>query len=132
MRLLATLLCLTSSCAQAQELAAVCKYSYSVDDSGTRSSTSGQFSMKAIYMLPVGNPLNVQLRTTKAPCLDFLATGDDMVIQGGCIRMLQTNLKVIHRFTFDRVSGAFQESVSFNDKGELTHYGTCVSAKPLF
>jgi hypothetical protein len=47
------------------------------------------------------------------------------------MRMLQANLEVIHRFTFDRVSGAFQESVSFNDKGALIHYGMCVRTKPV-
>lgn len=133
MRVLGLVVVLLPVVANAQELAAVCSYDYSINDAGQRSATSGGFSMKAAYMLPVGKPLNVQVRTTKAPCFDFLATGDDMMIQGGCVRMIDGGkLKLFHRFTFDRVSGSFEESVSYNDKSGLVHYGRCNPAKPVF
>ncbi|MEY9884973.1 hypothetical protein [Bradyrhizobium sp. USDA 329] len=128
---LISLMCpLIATVAQAQEISAICRYEYSIDDQGKKSDTAGEFSLKATYMLPAGKPLNVQLRTTKAPCFDFLATGDDMRIEGGCVRMLE-KMKVYHRFTIDRVSGSFEESVQFNDKAGLIHYGRCTPARPL-
>lgn len=129
--LIAAALVMAPPLAAAQEITAVCTYERSVDDTGKSTATAGTFSAKIVYMLPIGQPLNVQVRTTKAPCFDFLATGDEMAIRGVCVRELTTDkFKMEHRFTFDRISGTFEEIVRFNDKGGLVHYGRCAAAKP--
>lgn len=119
-----------ATAARGQEISAVCKYEYTIDDQGKKGGTTGEFSLKAIYMLPVGQPLNVQVRTTKAPCYEFLANGDDMQISGTCTRAIQ-NMKMSYFYKIDRVSGAFEQHFSINDKGGLVHYGHCLPAKPL-
>ncbi|WP_271504991.1 hypothetical protein [Bradyrhizobium sp. CCBAU 11357] len=123
-------LAFSSTSALAQEITAVCTYERSIDDAGKSSATVGSFSVKIAYMLPIGQPLNVQVRTTKGPCFDFLAKGDEMAIHGGCVRTLEGKMKVENLFTFDRVSGAFEQTVRFNDKGGLVHSGHCVPVKP--
>ncbi|SFV01106.1 hypothetical protein [Bradyrhizobium arachidis] len=129
-RLLTLGLMLLSPLAHAQEISAVCKYEFTVDDQGQKSGTSGDFSLKATYMLPPGQPLNVQVRTTKAPCYEFLANGDDMRISGTCARAVQ-NMKMVYVYKIDRISGAFEEHFSVNDRAGIVHYGHCLPAKPL-
>lgn len=114
----------------AQEISAVCKYEYTIDDQGQKSGTTGDFSLKATYMLPPGQALNVQVRTTKAPCYEFLASGDDMRISGTCSRAVQ-NMKMVYVYKIDRMSGAFEEHFSIDDKAGIVHYGHCLPAKPL-
>ena len=125
-----------ASSAHAQEFSAVCRYETSIDDAGKSSPTHGEMSVSVSFMLPVGTPKNLQIKTTKAPCYEFLGDGDDMKIEGSCVRFLQSGpgpqMKMTTLLKIDRVSGAFEQTVSFNDRGGLVHVGHCVPARRMF
>lgn len=124
---------LISTLAQAQQFNAVCKYEYSIEDTGKRSSTEGQFSVSFEFMLPAGKPKNVQFKTTKAPCFDFIGDGDDMKVEGTCIRYIDNGkMKLTNIFTIDRVSGRLEHIFQVNDKAGLVHYGRCVPVSKAF
>jgi hypothetical protein len=67
MRAIAIVLLLWAGAAQGEELAAICRYEYSINEQGQKQGTSGEFSMKAAYKLPIGESLNVQVRTELHP-----------------------------------------------------------------
>ncbi|WLA65574.1 hypothetical protein [Bradyrhizobium diazoefficiens] len=93
-------------------------------------------SVLVTFMLPVGAPKNVQIKTSKAPCYEFLGEGDEMKIEGSCVRFLKNGtgpqMKMATTLTIDRHSGAFEQIVQFNDKGGLVHTGHCIPAKKMF
>jgi hypothetical protein len=131
----AIVLMLLATSAYAQELTVICKYERSVDD-GKISGTSGEMSVNVLFMLPIGTPNNLKIKTTKAPCYEFVGDGDDMKIRGVCLRYLGNGtapkMKMLTVLKIDRVSGAFEEIVQFNDKGGLTHMGHCTPAIRMF
>jgi hypothetical protein len=43
----------------------------------------------------------------------------------------QESLRGVGPVKIDRMSGAFEEHFSINDKAGLVHYGHCLPAKPL-
>jgi len=132
----AVVLAMLSSAAAAQELTVVCRYEHTTDDAGKISPTIGEFSAVVTYMLPIGRPKNLHFRTTKAPCYDFIGDGDEIKVEGTCVRFLEagngSKMKMTTNLTIDRVSGAFQQMVQFNDKPGLIHNGRCTAAKKAF
>jgi len=122
-----------SSSACAQELTVLCRYEQTIDGAGKSSPTSGEMSVSATFIHPVGTPKNLKITTSKAPCYDFVGDGDDMKIGGTCIRFIEDGkMKMQRTLKIDRVSGAFEEIVQFNDKGGLVHMGHCLAASRKF
>lgn len=134
--LFAAILLVVSFSASAQEISIVCKYERTIDDAGKSSPTTGEFSVNVAYMLPSGKPKNLRIRTTKAPCFEFLGDGDDMKIEGSCVRYIENGnapkLKMTTMLAIDRLSGAFEQIVQFNDKGGLVHNGHCAAVSKRF
>jgi hypothetical protein len=129
-------LLLLATSAYAQELTVICKYERSVDDDGKIGGTSGEMSVSVLFILPIGTSNNLKIKTTKSPCYEFVGDGDDMKIRGECLRYLGNGMapktKMLTTLKIDRVSGAFEQIVQFNDKGGLTHMGHCTPAARMF
>lgn len=117
--------------AQAQErIELACKFAYSIDDEGKQSPTSGEMSV--IISFATSNRVSIQ--TNKAPCFQFPGVANEMQIEGVCVRTIQlsTPTKAKYELTVDRLTGAFQQMVNFNDKPGLIHYGRCARASRVF
>ena len=59
-----------------------------------------------------------------------------MKVEGTCVRDLENGtgpkMTMTTNLTIDRVSGAFQQMVQFNDKPGLVHIGRCAASKKAF
>lgn len=55
---------------------------------------------------------------------------------GSCVRYLDNGngpkMKMTTLLTIDRLSGAFEQMVQFNDKAGFVHNGRCAAAMKLF
>jgi hypothetical protein len=130
------MLALSSVFSWAQELTVVCKFERTFDDMGKSSPTTGQMSVSITYMSPAGKPKNVKIKTSKAPCYEFVGDGDDMKIEGTCTRFIENGpgpkTKMTSMLAIDRVRGSFEQIIQFNDKGGMVHNGQCAQATRAF
>jgi len=133
---IALALCLISTSVFAEDAIVFCKYENSIDDKGKSGPTSGEVLVSFTFVLPVGKPKNVRIRTNKPPCSEFIGKGDDAKIEGTCISAVVNSAGAKARMTrtlsLDRTSGAFQEKVQFDGKGSIVHTGQCTLANKKF
>lgn len=129
---LLVLLCIDN--ARAQNFYLVCRYERTVEADGKSGPTTGEMSVHIQFVRPIGQANNVVIRTSKAPCYEFIGNGDDMRIEGACERVLQLNrpTRMSKDLTIDRVSGAFEEIYRLGESGGLVHYGRCSVTSKLF
>jgi hypothetical protein len=106
-----------------------------MDSEGKSGLTSGEMSVTINFMLPIGKPKNILIKTSKAPCYEFLGDASDLRIEGTCNRVIQFNspTKYLQELTIDRVNGRFEQMIQYGEKGgALIHYGRCLSVKKMF
>lgn len=120
-------LCLVLTTAFAEETIMFCRYESSIDDTGKKGPTSGEVLLRYTFVLPIGKPNNVQMRTNKPPCSEFTGSGSVKVIKGTCTATVENSsgatIKMTRTFSLDRASAVFQERVQYNGKGTIVHSG---------
>ncbi|CAN0466610.1 unnamed protein product [Phaeothamnion confervicola] len=127
-------LCALASLAEAQEFSAICKFERSEDYGRAVQAPIGEMSISITYK-SANPPQNVIIKTTKPPCLDFVGDGDELKVSGVCTQFPTSDsgrYKYTIAFTFDRLTGAFQQLVQQNDVGRLIHHGRCTPATRVF
>jgi hypothetical protein len=128
--------CLWTSASGAQdEIHLTCYFERSVDSEGKSGPTSGEMSVIVTFMLPIGKPKNILIKTSKAPCYEFLGDASDLRIEGTCDRFIQLKspMKYMQELTIDRVNGRFEQMIQLGENGgALVHHGRCSSVKKMF
>jgi hypothetical protein len=86
---ISSLLILGANAAFAQEeIYLTCTYERTVENDGKVGATSGEMSVSVRFMLPLGKPKNLLIKTTKAPCYEFIGDGSEIRIEGTCNRVV--------------------------------------------